>query len=234
MRGSRAGGWAVILVVAGIATSCGKATADPGIRQDAGAGTGAAASAGTGAAANAGTGAAAGGSGGLPPIQWVSDGAAISTGGSEGIEAFRCNDLRNDAETIPLSYVAAEPPAARGGTPVEGLYHLTQWELFTGTGGPSSGEVRTRQETISITVEEGRAEMETMFGQPYGEMGILYQWNETLTFDGSSFTSTLTCRADSVSVSDSAGQYSATDDQLVFITQAAEGDGTWVRTYTLQ
>ena len=111
---------------------------------------------------------------------------------------------------------------------------MTQWDLFIGTNG-ISGEVWSRQETIAITrVGNGSADAEAVFGEPVGEMGITYEWNETLMFDGASFTSTVTCRTYSVSVSDSVGQYSATDDQLVFITEHREGDGTWVRTYTRQ
>jgi hypothetical protein len=248
MRGSTcAGGWAVLVVAAGIAASCGgdvaaRRSAEQGSGGSVVAGGGtvsvdAGSRAGSSAGGSGGSGNLAVGGGGIILIDAGSRaGSSAGGGGGEGVEvAERCSDLRNDADTVTLSYVSAEPPTASGGTPVEGRYHLTQWELFTGADGPTSGETRTTEETIAITlVGDASAEMAVMIGEIMGEMMTVYQWNVTLTFEGSSFTSTPTCRTRFVSVSESAGLYTATADQLVFITQSSEGDGTWVRTYTLQ
>ncbi len=177
-----------------------------------------------------------GGSGSTTIIVDVDPVISTDEGNGEVVEeAFRCGDLSNDANTVTLSYVAAEPPAASGGTPVDGLYHLTRWELFTGNSGANTGDALTRQETISVTwLGEGRAELDVMLGQPQGELGIVYQWSEVVTFEDSSFTSMPTCRTDSVSIADVAGLYDASEEELVFITQSPDVDGTWVRTYTRQ
>jgi hypothetical protein len=235
---TRADAWAVVVIAAGIATSCGGQTADQQLRQDGSGGT--AAGSGSGAGSSVGGSDASGGlaaSGGWT-ITLDAGSLVDATGGSggEGVEVVeRCNDLfHNGAVPTPLNYVAEDPPTASGGTPMEGLYHLTQWDLFIGTHG-IAGEVWSRQETLVVTrVGEGSADVETLFGELEGEMGLARQWNETLALDGSSYTSTLTCRTPYISVSDSVGQYSATDDQLVFITEHREGEGTWVRTYTRQ
>jgi len=112
---------------------------------------------------------------------------------------------------------------------------MTRFVLFTGVDGPTGGETWDCERRIDITVlEDGSAEMASMEGDLDGEMATAYQWNETMTFDGSSFTSTPTCRTDFVSVSASTGFYSATADQLVFMKETPELGGTWVYTYTLQ
>ena len=237
------GGWMVMLVAAGMAASCG---GNVGVRRASTEGSGGVATGSAGTVSSdgggvpdssAGGGGASGGSAAMSGgMIGVDAGAPTGGSGGEAVEvASQCTDLRNDATPVTSSYVSEEPPTASGGTPVEGRYHLTRWELFTGPDGPSSGETRTTQETITITsVEDRTAQMAGMRGQPEGEMGIVRQWNATLTFDGSSFTSTPTCRTDYVSISESAGLYTATVDQLVFMTPSSEGDGTWVRTYTLQ
>ncbi len=163
------------------------------------------------------------------------EGSSAGASGAEAVEVtWQCNDLRNDAETVTLSYVPRKPPTATGGTPIEGRYHLTQFELFTGIDGPNSGESVDWQETVALSrVGDGTARLESMEGQPDGEMFIVHQWNETLTFDGNSFTSVPTCRTNTVLISDSAGLYTATFNQLVFMT-STRGFGTWVSTYTLQ
>jgi hypothetical protein len=212
-----------MVIAAGIATSCGGRTSTNGSPED---GSGDTAAGGSGASDGTDT------SGGLA----ASGGRAISleTGGGDGIEAIRCSDPFNDADTVTLIYVPEEPPTGSGGTPVEGRYHLTQWELFTGADGPDSGEVWTQQERIILTwMADGNAELDGMRGQTDYELGYGYQWNETLTFDGSSFSSTPTCRTQVVSVYDSTGLYTASDDQLVLIRESSAGDGTFVYTYTL-
>jgi len=161
-------------------------------------------------------------------------GSASGGSGGESVEvAGYCNDLRNDADPVTLSYVSEEPPLAIGGTPVQGRYHMTRFELFTGVDGPTSGETWDWARRIIITMlEDGSAEMASMEGE-LDEL-LAYQWNETLTFDGNSFTSTPTCHTRVVSIFDSAGLYSAIADQLVFMIPAPERAGTWVFTYTLQ
>ena len=163
-------------------------------------------------------------------------GCASGGSGGESVEVAQyCSDLRNDADAVTLSYVPEEPPATMGDMPVEGLYHLTQWELFTGVDGPTSGETWAWERRIVITMlGNGSAKMASMEGGLNGEMGLAYQWNETLTLDGNSFTSTPTCRTDLVSIDNSAGLYTATADQFVIMKPDPERGGTWVYTYTLQ
>jgi hypothetical protein len=234
------GGWAVLAVAAQMLTSCG---GDVGVHHPAKQGLGGWANGSGGTlssdggrlpdpSAGGGGGSAAGGAG----LIAIDAGTLTGGRGGEGVEVLlQCSDYRNDAAPVTLSYVSEQPPMASGGTPVEGLYHLTRWELFTGTDGPGSGDIRTTAERIVITsVGDRTAEMAATMGQPEGEMGIVYQWNVRLTFDGSSFTSTPTCRTEVISVSEGTGRYTATVDQLVFMTQSGDGNGTWVRTYTLQ
>ncbi len=225
-----------MLVAARAATSCGGEVADQRLTKDSLGGAAGSAGATLHSGGGGGSGGLAIGVGGLDLLG--AGGREGSSAGASGVQAvefaWQCNDLRNDADTIILSYVSGEPPAARGGTPIEGLYHLTQLEQFTGIDGPSTGEAYDPQRTVALSwVGDGTARLETMEGQPDGEMGILHQWNETVVFDGNSFASVPTCRTESVLVSDSAGLYTATFDQLVFLKQI-HGSGTRVSTYTLQ
>ena len=124
MRGStRAEAWAVMVIAAGIATSCGGQTADQQLPENDSGGT--AAGDGSGAGSSVGGSDATGGlaaSGGWT-LSFDAGSPVDSTTGSggEGVEvAFRCNDLRNDAVPVPVNYVAEDPPTPSGAHPQRG------------------------------------------------------------------------------------------------------------------
>jgi len=50
-----------------------------------------------------------------------------------------CNEVVNTATAVEQMNVAADLPAPVGGTPVDGTYHLTGWNIYTGAGGASGG-----------------------------------------------------------------------------------------------
>jgi hypothetical protein len=52
---------------------------------------------------------------------------------------------------VEQTQVAAELPAAIGGTPIDGTYHLTRWTIYTGTGGAEGGTGLNRAMTGVIS-----------------------------------------------------------------------------------
>jgi hypothetical protein len=61
-----------------------------------------------------------------------------------------CNTIANVAQTITIQQVASAPPAAQGGTFADGTYAMTDFTIFTGTGG-ATGPSGTTQTTLQIS-----------------------------------------------------------------------------------
>ena len=73
-----------------------------------------------------------------------------------------CNAIVNTGSSIEQMNVAAALPAPLGGTPLDGTYHLTGWNTYTGVGGASGGTGNQRAMTgtiqgdaVSMVVELG-------------------------------------------------------------------------------
>jgi len=61
-----------------------------------------------------------------------------------------CNTIANIAQTITIQQVASAPPAAQGGTFVDGTYTMTDVTIYTGPQGPT-GPSGTSKTTLQIT-----------------------------------------------------------------------------------
>jgi hypothetical protein len=61
-----------------------------------------------------------------------------------------CNAVANIAQTIMIQQVASDPPAARGGTFVDGTYAMTDVTIYTGAQGPT-GASGTAQTTLEVS-----------------------------------------------------------------------------------
>ena len=73
-----------------------------------------------------------------------------------------CNEVVNTATAVEQMNVAADLPTALGGTPLDGTYHLTAWNKYTGVSGASggTGSMRTMTgvvagEAVSMVTERG-------------------------------------------------------------------------------
>jgi hypothetical protein len=62
-----------------------------------------------------------------------------------------CNTITNDGTPITEMRVAADIPTSTGGTLVDGTYHLTRREIYTGSTGASGPTGDTRKATLVIT-----------------------------------------------------------------------------------
>jgi hypothetical protein len=61
-----------------------------------------------------------------------------------------CNDIVDDATAVAQVQVAEDEPPAVGGTPQDGLYHLTALYVFTGDGGATGPTGYVEQHTSRV------------------------------------------------------------------------------------
>jgi hypothetical protein len=67
-----------------------------------------------------------------------------------------CNNVANIAQTIQVGYVASDPPAAQGGSIVDGIYALTAARIYVGIDGGSGpiGPARITLQIMGSTIDD--------------------------------------------------------------------------------
>ena len=164
----------------------------------------------------------------------ASEGAAAADGAQASIEdantaedaddgATVCNALANTGQPVTVMQVAADPPAAQGGTPVDGIYTLTDETIYTGPGG-ASGPTKTAR--IAIQIQGGTIQVSKDSSPQTSTYG--------LTTNGTNYMAAAMCPPGSGSL---AGSYTATATTFVASIAASTSDGgaPWViETFTKQ
>src|ERR1700722_16742918 len=74
-----------------------------------------------------------------------------SDGGSCAPAYATCNSVPQFGDPITIMQIAADRPAANGGSPISGTYRLTALNLYTGSSGKSGPGISTSG-TISLAV----------------------------------------------------------------------------------
>jgi hypothetical protein len=134
------------------------------------------------------------------------DGPTNDEAGDGGPE---CNTIANDAPVIPVTQVAADPPAPQGGTILDGTYWGTSLTIYTGPNGPT-GTTGTFQTTALI---QGSTVQLVQTGTPARR-------TITLTPSDGGFTSVDTCPGTQTA----AGGYTATPTTLTFFLPGGADD----------
>lgn len=133
-----------------------------------------------------------------------------------------CNTIANDAPVVDVTQVAADPPAPRGGTIVDGTYWQTSLAIYTGPSGPT-GTSGTSQMTAQI---QGEIVQIVSAGQPARR-------TVTLMTSDAGFTSIDSCPAPQ----SAEGFYTATPTTLIIFLAGGTDDAgarTVVETLTKQ
>jgi hypothetical protein len=120
-----------------------------------------------------------------------------------------CNTIVNDGPVIPVTQVAANPPAPQGGTIRDGTYWGTSLTIYTGPNGPT-GTTGTFQTTALI---EGSTVQLVANGNPARR-------TITLTPADGGFTSVDTCPGTQMAE----GGYTATPTTLTFFLPGGTDD----------
>lgn len=194
--------------------SCGGVTADSGSEPGGGAGApvSVAANGGTKAGAGYGQGIANGGASG------TASGSGSRTVGGDDSHPLRnlppttvpCSRL--DGNDLPLTRATQDPPLARGGTIANGEYWLTEAQYL----GESGDDHRWLVGPSKLTFADGSAELQTIEIVGSGELpdGPIGSTRESIVFQDTSFTSTLTCGGSGTR----SGSYTATDHEVILVT----------------
>lgn len=151
-----------------------------------------------------------------------------------------CSALASCGSKIYVVDVAQSGPTGQGGTVVDGTYILTDYRVFTGTGGTSGQQSAYFQETMSFvsSASDGGA-------ADGGEGGTsqLMVWEDNIStnmqptaftssgiaqFSGASLTITHTCPNSNIF----SGTFTASSTQLILFAQETSGVGQL--TYTKQ
>jgi hypothetical protein len=138
-----------------------------------------------------------------------------------------CNTIANDGTPIAETRVAAAMPTGSGGTLVDGTYHLTRREIYTGTGGASGPTGDTRKATLVIA-NAASATMTLDFATSIngaGDARERYAGN-TPANGVTQFGVTRSCPPIAVI---SVSAYSAAGSTLVLINQNDGDVDTWTR-----
>ncbi|HLK40878.1 MAG TPA: hypothetical protein VKU41_29195 [Polyangiaceae bacterium] len=144
-------------------------------------------------------------SSGSPEAGADADGADAGDG-----DAAVCNTLANTGTPVTVVQVATDPPSAQGGTPVDGVYSLSNETIYTGSGG-ATGPTKTDRITIQI---QGGAIQVSKDSSPTTS-------TYRLTTNGTSYTAAALCPP---MIGDLAGSYTATATTFA-ATVGASGSG---------
>jgi len=147
---------------------------------------------------------------------------ALSACSSEDSGAANaCNDLVNNAPAVTLVAIADSPPAALGGTLVDGTYWLTGFNVFTGPGGTTDLSTFTANATFVLSGT-------TMQQVLSSNGGAEKRYTSTVSTSGTTLYATDTC-PEPVTEQD---PYTATPTKLTIYLD--DPNGTFEQIYTKQ
>jgi len=148
-----------------------------------------------------------------------------------------CNRLDDEVPMSDWLYttkVNADPPTPIGGAIADGTYDLTELRIFAGAETTEGWMGRLQWYARIVTPPTGdSAELQYVWLDFTGEMGLVEEVNESLTFAGFDVTASKLCAIQGVASGSRSGHYSATSDRLELIFPDA-GSRTTVWTFVRQ
>ena len=130
--------------------------------------------------------------------------------------AVVCNALPNTGAPVTVMQVATDRPSAQGGTPVDGVYTLSNETIYTGDGGATGP---TKTDRITIQIQGGIIQVSKDTSPTTS--------NYRLTTNGTDYTATGLCPP---TIGDLAGSYTATATTFAATVAASSSGGgpPWV------
>jgi hypothetical protein len=111
--------------------------------------------------------------------------SADASDSASSSEAGGCSGLVDTASTVTEEYSATDPPAATGGTFLDGTYFLTASTVYTGTSGPTGPTGEMRRATLQLT---GDAYLYSS-----DDNGVPYQQTGTIAPSGTTINGAVSC-----------------------------------------